>query len=101
MSETGGRGAAPRAFYRGRSRAQLAPCGPGAAARQDYPNNRTKRPETAAADMGQQETHAPQQTIGRARASRRLLRVGQTVLLTPQKNGSGPRCTPVTFLRQA
>ena len=35
------------------------------------------------------------------RTGHRLPRIGQTVLLTPQKNGSGPFTIPVTFLRHA
>jgi hypothetical protein len=48
---------------------------------------------------GQQRTLALHKRS--VRTSHRLLRIGQTVLLTPQKNGSGACTTPLTFLRQA
>jgi hypothetical protein len=40
-------------------------------------------------------------TNGRPAPATVLLRVDQTDLLTPQKNGSGPCTMPVTFLRHA
>jgi hypothetical protein len=45
--------------------------------------------------------HKRSALTGGVRTGHRLPRIGQTVLLTPQKNGNGPCPTPVTFFRQA